>query len=194
MIDRDIHAPKVATVHIVAIRIEQDRFLVWSKRPLLYFAISRSKKLWRASGGGQSIQMLPAVLFGSDDKLIAGSPIDDAAAGVFRHVGIRSLRRRAAAVPNLFGRSRGGIGDPDGPRMRFVRSNEEALRCVSRLGGSSNKSDALSVERPQGITCGIDRWRHELHGLRGEIIHSNIIGFRYGGGQGPGALIRYTIG
>src|SRR5260370_29413100 len=173
MIDRDIHAPKVATVHIVAIRIEQDRFLVWSKRPLLYFAISRSKKLWRASGGGQSIQMLPAVLFGSDDKLIAGSPIDDAAAGVFRHVGIRSLRRRAAAVPNLFGRSRGGIGDPDGPRMRFVRGNEEALRCVSRLGGSSNKNDALLAEHQQGPTARIDPLPLELPRLSGGKIHSN---------------------
>src|SRR6266446_10587289 len=172
MIARDIHAPKVATVHIVAIRIEQDRFLVWSKRPLLYFAISRSKKLWRASGGGQSIQMLPAVLFGSDDKLIAGGPIDNAAAGILCHVRIRSFRRRAA-VPYFLSRSGGSVRDPDGPRVRFVRSNEEALGCVSRLGGPPNESDVLSVQRPRGITVGIDRWRHELHSLCCNIVDSD---------------------
>src|SRR5216684_2337381 len=43
----------------------------------------------------------------------------------------RSLRRRAA-VPHFSCCSRGGIRNPDGPRMRLVRGNEVALRRVSR--------------------------------------------------------------
>ncbi len=116
--------------------------------------------------------MLPAVFFGSDDELIAGGPIDYATAGILRHVRKRSLRRHAA-VPYFLGRRCGGFCHPDSPRMRFVRSNEEALGRVSRLRGSSNKGDALSVQRPCRITVGIDRRRHELHSLRCNIIDSD---------------------
>src|SRR5712692_1153709 len=133
-ISRYAHIPQVAAIHIATIRIKEDRALVGRERPLFYFATSGGKEIRRSSGGGQGIQMLPTVFLGSDDELIAGGPIDYAAAGILRHVRKRSLRRHAA-VPYFLGRRCGGFCHPDSPRMRFVRSNEEALGRVSRLRG-----------------------------------------------------------
>src|SRR5712692_3017785 len=187
-ISRYTDIPQVAAIHIATIRIKEDCALVGRERPLFYLATSGGKELRRTSCSGQGIQMLPAVFFGSDDELIAGGPIDYATAGILRHVRKRSLRRHAA-VPNFFSRFRGSVRDPYGPRMRFVRSNEEALGSVSRLRLPPNKSDALPVQRPRGITVGIDRWCHELHSLRCNIIDSDECVVRSSGDEGQPATI-----
>src|SRR3989454_7836664 len=188
----ELYAPQMPAINVVAIRIEENCFLVRRERPLFYFTTSRGKKLRRTSGGGQDIQMLPAVFLGSDDKLIAGGPIDYAAAGILRHVWERSLRRHAA-MPYFFSRPYSRLCYPDGPRMRFVRSNEEALGRVSRLRGSPNKSDTLPLQRPRGITVGIDRWRHELHSLRCNIIDSDECVVRSSRDEGQPASVRRPL-
>src|SRR5712692_1657253 len=187
-ISRYADIPQVAAIHIATIRIKEDCALVGRERPLFYFATSGGKELRRTSCRGQGIQMLPAVFLGSDDQLIVGGPIDHASAGVFRHIWKRSLRR-CAAVPNFFRRGSSGVCHPNGPRMRSVRSNEDAPGRVSRLRGTPDESDALPVQRPRGITVGIDGGRHELHGLRCNIIDSDECVVRSSGDERQPASI-----
>ena len=137
--------------------------------------------------------MLPAVFLRSDDELIASGPIDYAAAGILRHVWIRSLRR-PAAVPNFLGCPCGRVCHPNGPRIRLVRGNEETLGRVSRFGGPPNKSDTLPVQRPRRIAIGIDRRGHELHGLHCTVIDSDECVVRSGGDEGQPASIRRPLG
>src|SRR5712691_2607054 len=138
-------------VDVAAIRIEKDRALVRSERPLLDFAIAWCQQLQGSAISGKRIQMLPAVFLRGDHQLIVGGPVDYAAARVARHGWIRTRRRRAA-VPNFAGLRRGRVRRPDGPRMRFVRRNEIALRGVALFRWTPHKRDALSVQRPDGLT------------------------------------------
>src|SRR5229473_4970302 len=97
----ELDAPKMPTIDVVTIRIEENCFLVRRQRPLFDFAVARSEQLRFSTVRGKRVQMLPAVFFRSDHQLIASGPIDDAAAGIARHVGVGSLRR-GTAMPDFF--------------------------------------------------------------------------------------------
>src|SRR5882672_1121555 len=145
-------------VNVATVRIEENRFLVWRERPLLDFAVARCEQLRSSTVGGKRVQMLPAVLFRSDHQLIAGGPIDDAAAGIARHIGVGSLRC-GTAMPDFFCRACRRVGGPDRPRMRLVRHDEISLRCVSRFRRPAYEGNAFPVERPYRITIAIHRRR-----------------------------------
>src|SRR5260370_7616993 len=110
-------------------------------------------------GAETPIKLLPPVFFGRDDDLIAEGQIYYPTASLLRHVWKRSLRR-GAAVPHFFGRSGGGVRDPDGPRMRLIRGNEEALGRISRLPRSPPKAHAPSFQHPPSITHQTDHSPH----------------------------------
>src|SRR5260370_17349429 len=107
------------TVYISAVGIEQDGLLGWREGPLIRFAITWRKKFRRTSSRGQRIQMLPAVFFGTDYKLIVGVPIDDAASAFLRHFWKRSLPPRTA-TPNSFRRSLRRTSHPPSPPVRAL--------------------------------------------------------------------------
>src|SRR6266567_2971608 len=136
---------------VAAIRIEKDRALVRSEWPLLHFAIAWCHQLRGSAISGKRVQMLPAVFLRGDHQLIVRDPVDYAAARVARHGRIRTLRRRAA-VPDFAGLGRDRVRHPDGPRMRFVGRNEISLRGVALFRWAPHKRDALSVQRPDGLT------------------------------------------
>src|SRR5260370_4311666 len=160
------------TVYISAVGIEQDGLLVWREGPLIHFAITWRKKFRRPSSRGQRIQMLPAVFFGSDYKLIVGGPIDDAASGFLRHFWKRSLRRRTAA-PNFFGGSLRGVCHPDGPGVRLIRSKEASLTGVAGFCWLPHEGDAPPVQRPDCIAVLIHRRRHKLNRLCSHSIDTD---------------------
>src|SRR5260370_36161039 len=135
-------------IDIATIRIEQNGLLVESERPLLHFAIAWSKQLRCAAFGGERIEMLPAVFLRSDYQSVVRSPIDDASPCFFGHMWKRSLRRRAA-VPYFLCRSRGGIGDPDGPWMRPSSGDEEGLPYVTHPELRPDQGGAHVVTRPR---------------------------------------------
>src|SRR6266571_3148541 len=176
------------TVYIIAIRIEQDRFLVWSEGPLLDLAVSRGEQLRRASFGGERVQMLPAIFFGGHHQLIVGGPIEDATAGIFSHVRTRTLWRHAAA-PDFFCGSCRGVGNPNGPRVRFIRRDEEALRGVAWLGRTPHEGNSFSIQRPNKIAVGIDRRRDELNCLCGYVVDANEAVIAACGNEGQLAAI-----
>src|SRR6266849_8815843 len=119
----ELYAPKMPAIDVVAIRIEENCFLVRGERPLLDFAVARGEQLRFSTVRRKRVQMLPAVFFRSNHQLIASGPIDDAAAGIALHIGVGSLRC-GTAMPDFFCRACRRVGCPDGPEMRFVRSDE----------------------------------------------------------------------
>ena len=169
MITIDAYTPKMAAVDVIAIRIEKYRLLVRRERPLLHFAVSRCEEPWFAAVSGQRVEMLPAVFFGSHYQLIVSGPIEDATAGIARHIGIGALGR-GAAMPNFFCRGCSGVGDPDGPRMRFIGRDKISLRRVSRFGWSAHKCNVLSVQRPYRIPVTIHGWRDILDAVCSYVV------------------------
>src|SRR5215472_13612837 len=119
----------MTAVDVAAIGIEEDRFLVGSERPLFDFAIPRGEELRRASFRRELVQVLPAIFFGGYDQLIVSGPIQDASAGVFRHIRKGALGR-GAAVPAFFCGTGSDVRNADCPGMRFVRRNKKTLRGV----------------------------------------------------------------
>src|SRR5215470_6416926 len=118
----------MAAIHVAAIGIEEDGFAVRCERPLLDFAVARSKQLRRCAGIGiERVEMLPAILFAGDDEAILRRPMEHSAAGVRSHRRIR-LIGLVAAAPDLLSSTGAGIGNPDSPGMRAVRLKEESLR------------------------------------------------------------------
>src|SRR5260370_14381312 len=139
------------TVNVAASRIAKDRAVGRSECPLLQFVIAWSEQLRSPTISGKRVQMLPAVFLRGDHQLIVRNPVDYAAARVARHGWIRTLRRRAA-VPDFAGLRRDRVRHPDCPRMRFVRRNEIAFRSIALFRWTPHKRDALSVQRPDGLT------------------------------------------
>src|SRR5215468_4369289 len=113
-------------VDIATVGIEREDLAIWRKGPLLDFAVARRKELRSSAVSGKCIEVLPTVFFRGHHEPIACRPIDDAASCIVSHVGKRSLRG-LTAMPNLMHAARGGISDPDGPRMRLIWRDKKSL-------------------------------------------------------------------
>ena len=112
--------------------------------------------------------MRPAVFFPREDDAITRHPGD--------LIVRRDLAEGAAPPrvgdPDLASRSRGGIGDADGPGLRG------ALRCKGQpanTGWNAQEGDALAVGRPRRLDVRISAGVEEAQRFRSDVVESDKV-------------------
>src|ERR1700756_2065465 len=182
VISGDVYGPKVTPVDVATIGIEENRFSIRRERPLLNFAAARRKQARGSAFSGKRIEMLPAVVLGSDQQTAVGCPANNTAASVASHVRVRPLRR-ATAVPNFARAARRRVRHPNRPRVRLIGLKKIANRRVAWLSGTPDKGNTLTVRRPDRVAVGIDAGSNEMHGLCRHVVNTDEAMIGTGGNE-----------
>src|SRR5581483_10843840 len=127
----------MTAVDIVLIRRVQDRLDVFGHEHVFYFKMAGSEQGGRATGGGDRIEMVPAILFGSVKKAVIGREVERSVRCQLRKRVVRLL----TTLPNLFCASGGCVGDPDRPWHRALRNEQQLLFDT----GQAYEGNALSI-------------------------------------------------
>src|SRR5690348_5532625 len=151
-------------VNVVLIRRVNDRAAVARYHDVFHFKFAWSEKRSRATGGGNGIQMVPAVLLGSED---------DSVSREMEGFVFREIRKRAGeffgAMPDGARLAGCRIGNINGPRIRSsLQQCQTLLKTMD-----ANERNLLAVRRPTWHGVTIHRRSQVADGLAAEIVDSD---------------------
>ena len=129
------------------------------------FEVAGSEQGCCAAGGGDGIEMLPAVEFGWEDDVVAGCP---------EQLLVCCERMKDAAlsfgcVPDFVAGSGCGICDIDRPGLTGAMGSGTA----SSAAGGADEGNLAAIGRPLGVAIGQGGWVNVGNGLAGDGVDAD---------------------